>query len=48
VDARWQAVHGGIPGEADIDALCAETEPMMDVLVPAARAEGYRPDAGGC
>ncbi|MCU0604877.1 MAG: phosphonoacetaldehyde hydrolase [Desulfobacterales bacterium] len=87
VAARWQAVHGGVPGEADIDALYAETEPMMvaaiarhaepipgllafvdelrrrgirigsstgytrpmmDVLVPAARAKGYRPDAVVC
>jgi phosphonoacetaldehyde hydrolase len=87
VAARWQAAHGRIPNEADIDALYAETEPMMvaavarhaepipgllafaealrrkgirigsttgytrpmmEVLVPEARAKGYRPDAVVC
>ena len=87
VAAQWQAAHGRIPSEADIDALYAETEPMMvaavsrhaelipgllvfvealhrkgirigsttgytrpmmEVLVPEARAKGYRPDAVVC
>lgn len=29
VAARWQAIHGGPPGDDDIDALYAQTEPMM-------------------
>jgi phosphonoacetaldehyde hydrolase len=87
VAARWQAAHGRVASEADIDALYAETEPMMvaavarhaelipgllafaealrrkgirigsttgytrpmmEVLVPEARAKGYRPDAVVC
>lgn len=27
--ARWQAVHGAPPGEADVEAMYAETEPLM-------------------
>jgi phosphonoacetaldehyde hydrolase len=84
VAAAWRAVHGRGPGEEDVEALYAETEPMMvsaiaghaepipgllefveelrrkgvrigsstgytrpmmDVLAPAARRNGYRPDA---
>jgi len=87
VAAQWQVAHGRVPSEADIDALYAETEPMMvaaiarhadlipgllafveelrrkgirigtstgytrpmmEVLVPTARAMGYRPDAVVC
>lgn len=27
--ARWQAVHGAPPGEADVESMYAETEPLM-------------------
>ena len=29
VAERWRAVHGAVPGEADVEALYLETEPMM-------------------
>jgi phosphonoacetaldehyde hydrolase len=87
IAAAWQAVHGRAPAEADVDALYAETEPMMiaaisrhadpipgliefveglrrkgialgsstgytrpmmEVLVPEAARQGYRPDAVVC
>ena len=29
IAARWRQAHGAVPGEDDVDALYAETEPMM-------------------